>query len=81
MKLQNVRGTHLFLLECQLSLTLIERLIYFKQKCSFELMHCVSTYPKVEDANLLTINALRKNRNVMLVIVVMKMELQFLSSF
>ena len=28
--------------------------------CSFELMHCVSTYPmKVDDANLLTINALK----------------------
>ena len=29
-------------------------------ECSFELMHCVSTYPmKVEDANLLTINSLK----------------------
>tara|TARA_B110000008_G_scaffold279961_1_gene330051 strand:- start:35850 stop:36698 length:849 start_codon:yes stop_codon:yes gene_type:complete len=29
-------------------------------QCSFELMHCVSTYPmKVEDANLLTINSLK----------------------
>ena len=27
--------------------------IFKKNKCSFELMHCVSTYPmKVEDANL-----------------------------
>ncbi len=35
--------------------------IFNEQKCSFELMHCVSTYPmKTEDANLLTINALKK---------------------
>tara|TARA_B110000305_G_scaffold238712_1_gene304761 strand:- start:3272 stop:4117 length:846 start_codon:yes stop_codon:yes gene_type:complete len=35
--------------------------IFKDQNCSFELMHCVSTYPmKVEDANLLTINALKK---------------------
>ena len=35
--------------------------IFKKNKCSFELMHCVSTYPmKVEDANLLTINALKE---------------------
>ncbi len=34
--------------------------IFKKNDCSFELMHCVSTYPmKVEDANLLTINALK----------------------
>ena len=34
--------------------------IFKKNNCSFELMHCVSTYPmKVEDANLLTINALK----------------------
>ena len=34
--------------------------IFRANKCSFELMHCVSTYPmKVEDANLLTINALK----------------------
>jgi N-acetylneuraminate synthase len=36
--------------------------IFRDEKCSFELMHCVSTYPmQVEDANLLTINSL-KNR-------------------
>ena len=35
--------------------------IFLKEKCSFELMHCVSTYPmRVEDANLLTINSLKK---------------------
>ena len=34
--------------------------IFKKNDCSFELMHCVSTYPmKVEDANLLTINQLK----------------------
>ena len=34
--------------------------IFKKNDCSFELMHCVSTYPmKPEDANLLTINALK----------------------
>ncbi len=38
--------------------------IFKKNSCSFELMHCVSTYPmKVEDANLLTINALKKKYN------------------
>lgn len=35
--------------------------IFKKNKCSFELMHCVSTYPMKDiDANLLTINALKK---------------------
>lgn len=34
--------------------------IFKENNCSFELMHCVSTYPmKVEDANLATIEALR----------------------
>ncbi len=38
--------------------------IFRKNKCSFELMHCVSTYPmKVEDANLLTINQLKEEYN------------------
>jgi N-acetylneuraminate synthase len=35
--------------------------IFKKNKCEFELMHCVSTYPtKVTDVNLLTINALKR---------------------
>ena len=35
--------------------------IFKKHNCSFELMHCVSTYPmKTEDANLKTINALKE---------------------
>jgi N-acetylneuraminate synthase len=34
--------------------------IFKKNSCSFELMHCVSTYPmKIEDANLVTINQLK----------------------
>ncbi|MDC0393493.1 N-acetylneuraminate synthase family protein [Candidatus Pelagibacter sp.] len=38
--------------------------IFKKHNCSFELMHCVSTYPmKPEDANLLTINELKKEYN------------------
>ena len=38
--------------------------IFKKNNCPFELMHCVSTYPmKEEDANLLTINALKKMFN------------------
>ena len=38
--------------------------IFRKNICSFELMHCVSTYPmKVKDANLLTINHLKKEYN------------------
>ena len=35
--------------------------IFRQKKCDFELMHCVSTYPmKPEDANLKTIDALKK---------------------
>ena len=38
--------------------------IFKKNQCSFELMHCVSTYPtKPTDVNLLTINALKKKYN------------------
>ena len=38
--------------------------IFKKNGCSFELMHCVSTYPmRIEDANLITINQLKKEYN------------------
>ena len=38
--------------------------IFREEGCSFELMHCVSTYPtKDEDTNLLTINSLKKKYN------------------
>tara|TARA_E500000178_G_scaffold356141_1_gene431935 strand:- start:2533 stop:3366 length:834 start_codon:yes stop_codon:yes gene_type:complete len=38
--------------------------IFKKKKCPFELMHCVSTYPmKDSDANLLTMQTLRKKFN------------------
>tara|TARA_B100000989_G_C19492066_1_gene450266 strand:- start:527 stop:1387 length:861 start_codon:yes stop_codon:yes gene_type:complete len=38
--------------------------IFKKNKCSFELMHCVSTYPmEVENANLSTIKALKQMFN------------------
>ena len=38
--------------------------IFRSNNCSFELMHCVSTYPlKIENANLLRINNLRENFN------------------
>ncbi len=38
--------------------------IFKDNKCPFELMHCISTYPmKIEDANLITINELRKRYN------------------
>ena len=38
--------------------------IFKKNNCPFELMHCISTYPmKTKDANLLTINQLKKKYN------------------
>jgi N-acetylneuraminate synthase len=38
--------------------------IFRNNKCSFELMHCISTYPmKPEDANLSTINELKNIYN------------------
>ena len=38
--------------------------IFKKNNCSFELMHCVSTYPmKIEDANLITINQIKNEYN------------------
>ena len=51
-----------------------------KNNCSFELMHCVSTYPmKVEDANLITIEQLKKNIIVTWVTAVMRTALLYLS--
>ena len=39
--------------------------IFRENSCPFELMHCVSTYPmKAEDANLTTINQLKKDLNL-----------------
>ena len=38
--------------------------IFREHNCSYELMHCVSTYPmKIEDANLITINQLKEEYN------------------
>tara|TARA_B110000037_G_scaffold135111_1_gene153141 strand:+ start:2106 stop:2954 length:849 start_codon:yes stop_codon:yes gene_type:complete len=38
--------------------------IFKKEDCSFELMHCVSTYPMdISDANLITINSLKSKFN------------------
>ena len=38
--------------------------IFKEHNCSFELMHCVSTYPMlIEDANLITINQVKKEYN------------------
>ena len=38
--------------------------IFEEEKCPYELMHCVSTYPmKTTDANLVTINSLKKEFN------------------
>ena len=38
--------------------------IFKKNNCSFELMHCVSTYPmKIEDANLITIDQMKNVYN------------------
>lgn len=38
--------------------------IFEEEKCPYELMHCVSTYPmKTADANLVTINSLKKEFN------------------
>ncbi len=57
---------HTFISTGMSSLDNIERAvdIFKKYNCSFELMHCVSTYPmKTEDANLKTINALKKKFN------------------
>tara|TARA_B100001248_G_C27376396_1_gene454512 strand:- start:555 stop:1400 length:846 start_codon:yes stop_codon:yes gene_type:complete len=56
------RKKHTFISTGMSSLENIEQAvdIFRDNNCSFELMHCISTYPmKVEDANLLTINSLK----------------------
>tara|TARA_B100000575_G_scaffold293743_1_gene306165 strand:+ start:1791 stop:2621 length:831 start_codon:yes stop_codon:yes gene_type:complete len=56
-------GKHTFISTGMSTLTQIDDAVnIFKRKnCSFELMHCVSTYPlKDEDANLNTINTLKE---------------------
>tara|TARA_B100000989_G_C19515304_1_gene461305 strand:- start:662 stop:1510 length:849 start_codon:yes stop_codon:yes gene_type:complete len=57
------RGKHTFISTGMSTLDEIETAvnIFNKNNCSFELMHCISTYPmKVEDANLNTITALKE---------------------
>ena len=57
------RGLHTFISTGMSTLKDISNAvdIFRKYKCSFELMHCDSTYPmKPEDANLLTIGSLKK---------------------
>jgi N-acetylneuraminate synthase len=57
------RGKHTFISTGMSTIEDIDNAvdIFKKNNCSFELMHCVSTYPmKVEDANLITINSLRE---------------------
>ena len=60
------RGKHTFISTGMSSIENIDEAvkIFKKNNCSFELMHCVSTYPmKIEDANLLTINQLKDKYN------------------
>lgn len=62
----SIRNKHTFISTGMSTLDEIDNAveIFRKNNCSFELMHCVSTYPmKVEDANLITINALKKRYN------------------
>jgi len=57
------RKKHTFISTGMSTISNIERAveIFRKNNCSFELMHCVSTYPmRAEDANLETINDLKK---------------------
>ena len=47
--------------------------IFKKRKCKFALLHCVSSYPaQLKDLNLKMIMTLKKNINVMWVILVTK---------
>ena len=60
------RNKHTFISTGMSSINDIEKAVnIFKENdCSFELMHCVSTYPmKPEDANLNTIPALKEKFN------------------
>lgn len=60
------RGKHTFISTGMSTIENIDEAvkIFKKNNCSFELMHCVSTYPmKIEDANLLTINQLKDKYN------------------
>ncbi len=60
------RGKHTFISTGMSTIENIDEAvkIFKKNNCSFELMHCVSTYPmKIEDANLLTINQLKEKYN------------------
>ena len=60
------RGKHTFISTGMSTVENIDEAvkIFKKNNCSFELMHCVSTYPmKIEDANLLTINQLKEKYN------------------
>ena len=57
------RQKHTFISTGMSSIENIEEAIkiFKEENCSFEIMHCVTTYPmKVEDANLATINELKK---------------------
>ncbi len=56
-------GKHTFISTGMSSVAAIDKAveIFSRANCSFELMHCVSTYPMIdEDANLLRINSLKK---------------------
>jgi N-acetylneuraminate synthase len=60
------RNKHTFISTAMTSEKQIEKIIdiFDKKKCSFELMHCVSTYPlKPENANLKRILTLREKFN------------------
>ena len=66
--LKNVaeRGKHTFISTGMSTIKHIDNAvkIFKENKCKFEIMHCVSTYPmKVEDANLSTIRSIKERYN------------------